>query len=316
MQEARRRGELPVVACARAWAAASASIPGPRRGRPGEARPRARRRDRRGRRVEARRGLRARRTPAHPAGLPRACGQGRARPRDEGQGPRRPRIARAGRPGPAGRRSSAGSLARAIQRAMDRRIEGLLAAAVRSRRAVCGADAVTGACKRGEAALVVVACDAAAAADLTEVRRAVAEGRAVAWGSKQRLGAIAPGAVRGRLEGRLGVSPGPFQETDPSGGPQTGEPPEGDSRNLEHHQEGGPQAPAGFQGVGVIAITSRPLAQALRRAVQTVDRVSGVEGRSARSALSRSSPPSRERPPGPPRGPRGRPRQRGHGGLR
>src|SRR5262249_58077561 len=94
---------------------------------------------------------------------------------------------------------STDSLARAIQRSMDRRIEGLLAAAVRSRQVARGSDAVTGACQRGEAELVVVACDAAAAADLTEVRRAVAEGRAVAWGTKARIGAVgAPIAVRGK----------------------------------------------------------------------------------------------------------------------
>ncbi|MFT3768346.1 MAG: DUF448 domain-containing protein [Minicystis sp.] len=83
---------------------------------------------------------------------------------------------------------NAASLARAIQEAMSRRIEGLFAAAVRSRQLARGADAVTSACQRGEAELVVVACDAAAAADLTEVRRAVSEGRAVAWADKQRLG--------------------------------------------------------------------------------------------------------------------------------
>jgi predicted RNA-binding protein YlxR (DUF448 family)/ribosomal protein L7Ae-like RNA K-turn-binding protein len=86
------------------------------------------------------------------------------------------------------------SLALAIQAAMDRRIEGLLAAAVRSRQLARGADAVTGACHREEAALVLVARDAAAAADLTEVRRAVAEGRGVAWGTKEELARlVAPG---------------------------------------------------------------------------------------------------------------------------
>ena len=83
---------------------------------------------------------------------------------------------------------NAASLARAIQGAMDRRVEGLFAAAVRSRQLVCGEDAVTEACQRGEARLVIVACDAAAAAELTEVKRAVSEGRAVAWGDKDRLG--------------------------------------------------------------------------------------------------------------------------------
>ena len=85
----------------------------------------------------------------------------------------------------------AGSLARAIQEAMDRRIEGLLASAARSRQLASGADAVTTACERREAELVVVASDAAAAAELDEVRRAVSEGRAVAWGDKHRLGRMA-----------------------------------------------------------------------------------------------------------------------------
>lgn len=81
-------------------------------------------------------------------------------------------------------------LARAIQEAMDRRIEGFLAAAIRSRQLARGADAVTESCRRGEAEIVVVARDAATAADLGEVRRAIAAGRAVAWGDEQRLGRI------------------------------------------------------------------------------------------------------------------------------
>jgi predicted RNA-binding protein YlxR (DUF448 family)/ribosomal protein L7Ae-like RNA K-turn-binding protein len=135
---------------------------------------------------------------------------------------------------------STDSLARAIQRSMDRRIEGLLRAAVRSRHVARGADAVTGACRRDEAELVLVACDAAAAADLTEVRRAVAEGRAVAWGTKERLGAIvAPVAVRSRL--------------------------------------GSPSQVPGPEGVGVVAIASRRIAGALRQAVQTANAVTSVD---------------------------------------
>ncbi|APR81053.1 Hypothetical protein A7982_06400 [Minicystis rosea] len=83
---------------------------------------------------------------------------------------------------------NAASLARAIQEAMDRRIEGLFAAAVRSRQLVHGAETVIEACQRGEASLVIVACDAASAAEPAEVKRAVSEGRAVAWGDKHRLG--------------------------------------------------------------------------------------------------------------------------------
>ncbi|WP_438032175.1 DUF448 domain-containing protein [Sorangium sp. So ce204] len=85
------------------------------------------------------------------------------------------------------------SLARAIREATERRLQGLLRAAVRSQSVAMGADAVVRSCVRGEAALVLVACDAAAGADLPEVRRAVAEGRAVAWGSEQGLGALAGG---------------------------------------------------------------------------------------------------------------------------
>lgn len=85
------------------------------------------------------------------------------------------------------------SLARAVREATERRLQGLIRAAVRCQSAAIGADAVVGSCVRGEAALVLVACDAAAGADLPEVRRAVAEGRAVAWGSKLGLGALAGG---------------------------------------------------------------------------------------------------------------------------
>jgi hypothetical protein len=69
---------------------------------------------------------------------------------------------------------------------------------LRGKHLAVGADAVTGACQRGEAKLLVVARDAAAAAELGEVRRAVADGRAVAWGTKASLAAACRG---GRTEG-------------------------------------------------------------------------------------------------------------------
>lgn len=98
---------------------------------------------------------------------------------------------------------SSASLAEAIRDAMNRRLFGLMASAVRARALALGSDAVTGACQRNEARLVIVACDAAAAADLTEVRRAVAEGRGVAWGTKQTLAAL---CHKGRATGEgLGV---------------------------------------------------------------------------------------------------------------
>ena len=110
----------------------------------------------------------------------------------------------------------ADSQARAIQWAMDRRIEGLVAAAVRSRRIARGEAAVTEACERGEAELVIVARDAAEAAGLPEVQRAVAAGRAVAWGDRRAL-----------------------------------------ARLASHEEEA---------GGAVVAIASRPIAAALRRA--------------------------------------------------
>lgn len=92
-------------------------------------------------------------------------------------------------------RATPEALAAAIVEAADRRVTGLLAAAFRSKQAAFGADAVTERAAAGEVDLVVVACDAAAAASLPVVQRAVAEGRAVAWGTKSRLGALA-----GRVE--------------------------------------------------------------------------------------------------------------------
>ncbi|WP_437574323.1 DUF448 domain-containing protein [Sorangium sp. So ce887] len=85
------------------------------------------------------------------------------------------------------------SLARAIREATERRLQGLIRAAVRSQSVAIGTDAVVGSCERGEAALLLVACDAPAGADLPEVRRAIAEGRAVAWGTQQVLGSLAGG---------------------------------------------------------------------------------------------------------------------------
>ena len=74
--------------------------------------------------------------------------------------------------------------------AADRRIEGLLAGAKRGKLAISGSDVVRAAYREGTAALVLVACDAAAAAKLPEVQEAVSQGKAIGWGNKQRLGAI------------------------------------------------------------------------------------------------------------------------------
>lgn len=101
------------------------------------------------------------------------------------------------------------SLRVAISSAYDRRVAGLLAAAKRAKKLECGADAVTTAGRAGRGALVVVATDAAQAADLTEVRRAIREERAIPWGTKVSLatavieGATPAGAnVSDKSEGR------------------------------------------------------------------------------------------------------------------
>ena len=82
------------------------------------------------------------------------------------------------------------SLGEQIVVAADRRIEGLLAGARRGKHAIAGADVVREAYREGNAALIVVACDAAAATKHPEIQEAVAEGKAIAWSNKQRLGTI------------------------------------------------------------------------------------------------------------------------------
>jgi ribosomal protein L7Ae-like RNA K-turn-binding protein len=79
------------------------------------------------------------------------------------------------------------ALAAEIARAYERRARSLLATAKRARKLECGSAAVAAAIQDRSASLVVVATDAAAAADLSEVRRSIAEGRAVAWGTKREL---------------------------------------------------------------------------------------------------------------------------------
>ena len=96
------------------------------------------------------------------------------------------------------------ALAEAIKRSTDRRIEGLLLSAKRSHRLAVGADAVRAAWGRGDAQLILVARDAAAAADLTEVRQAVTEGRGAAWGTKAHVAALVHGPSRTEAH-RVGV---------------------------------------------------------------------------------------------------------------
>jgi len=77
-----------------------------------------------------------------------------------------------------------------IVAAADRRIEGLLSGARRAGQLAVGGDAVVEAAKEGRAELLVVARDAAAAAKLAEVERAIASGKAIAFGEKKRLGSL------------------------------------------------------------------------------------------------------------------------------
>ena len=103
------------------------------------------------------------------------------------------------------------TLARAIRQAMNRRVQGLIRAAVRSRAAAIGADAAAAARERG-APRGGVAGGAAAGAAQTQVQAAIAAGRAVAWGTKVELGALAGGqreqgvAVLAITSGRLAAA--------------------------------------------------------------------------------------------------------------
>lgn len=80
-------------------------------------------------------------------------------------------------------------LGRLLRAACDRRTAGLLLAARRLRAIATGTDASLDAL-RGGAPLAVVAVDAGTVVSTREVGRAVAEGRAVAWSTKDELGAL------------------------------------------------------------------------------------------------------------------------------
>lgn len=77
-----------------------------------------------------------------------------------------------------------------LRAAGDKRVRDLLGAVRRQRKYALGSDAVEDALARGQACLVLVAQDARAGAETPGVRRAVAEGLACAWGTKERIGQI------------------------------------------------------------------------------------------------------------------------------
>jgi len=85
-------------------------------------------------------------------------------------------------------RVDAASLVTSVRDAADRRVEALLAGARGAGKLAAGSDSAKAACSEPDAALLIVARDARAAATEGWVMAAVAEGRAVAWGDKQRLG--------------------------------------------------------------------------------------------------------------------------------
>lgn len=87
-------------------------------------------------------------------------------------------------------RADAGAVGAGIVEAADRRIEGLLIGARRAGQLAVGSDVVVEALRDERAELVVVATDAAAAARLPGVERAIASGDAIALSKKLRLGSL------------------------------------------------------------------------------------------------------------------------------
>jgi predicted RNA-binding protein YlxR (DUF448 family) len=86
-------------------------------------------------------------------------------------------------------RASAAGLEAEIGAQAARRVEGLLAAAHRTRALAVGSDPAAEALAEGRAYLFVVARDAAASASTPAVAAAERDGHALRWGDKARLGA-------------------------------------------------------------------------------------------------------------------------------
>lgn len=79
-------------------------------------------------------------------------------------------------------------LVEAVRSAGARRVDALLGSARGAGRLACGSDVAEAAVKEGRSALLVVAEDARASAQASWVLAAGASGRAVFWGTKERLG--------------------------------------------------------------------------------------------------------------------------------
>ena len=124
--------------------------------------------------------------------------------------------------------ASAEAIVAQLVAGVDRRIEGLVMGARRARHVVIGADATVEALREEKVALLIVATDAAAAAQLSEVRDAVAAGKAIAWSVKERLGALLGrdevavcGIVHDKVADAIGTAyrmSGPFKAGSGSGG--------------------------------------------------------------------------------------------------
>jgi ribosomal protein L7Ae-like RNA K-turn-binding protein len=82
-------------------------------------------------------------------------------------------------------------LAELLSSAAERRILSLLGIARRSQKLASGTSAVDAELSAGRCHLVVVATDARSAARATQVQQAVAQGKALAWGTKAVLGGLA-----------------------------------------------------------------------------------------------------------------------------
>jgi predicted RNA-binding protein YlxR (DUF448 family)/ribosomal protein L7Ae-like RNA K-turn-binding protein len=113
-------------------------------------------------------------------------------------------------------RADAAELAAQIAGAEDRRMAGLLLAARRARKIALGADAARAALAAHDDAWIVVATDAGTIASQPFVANAVRGGRAVAWGTKERLGSLLGGgevAVAVVIDPRIGREMGSATRT-------------------------------------------------------------------------------------------------------
>lgn len=149
------------------------------------------------------------------------------------------------------------TLSAIISDVYDRRFASMLGAARRAGAVEVGSNAVSAAWRGSRAHLLIVAVDAAAAADLSAVREAVADGRALVWGNKEELARTVTTARR-------------------------------------HGDEAGPDASGA--GVGVVAVTDTRFAHALQETRHVIESVCVVPRlESSRGGKSSRQPRRRER---------------------